>query len=118
MGFDRRAHTLDGRVLEKLAHRQTHAEDSIHATQELRRGEGVSTDVEEVVVAAHVAFFEAQDVFPDPDEQFLLLAPGCIGGARGDALRWIESGRLGTGRGRRELFSIDLAGRVLQRQLL
>src|SRR3712207_9047364 len=74
-GFDSGAHPRYRGALQELAHRQANTEGSIDAAQELRRGQGVSADVEEVVVGAYVALFQAQYVLPDPDEQVLLLVP-------------------------------------------
>src|SRR3712207_1734864 len=94
------------------------SEGSIDAAQELRRGQGVSADVEEVVVGAYVALFQAQYVLPDPDEQVLLLVPRRTRGERLRTLHQVEGRRGDAGRRRWELLSIDLAGGVLQRQVL
>src|SRR5919112_3029401 len=117
-GFDSGAHLRYRGAFQELAHRQANTEGSIDAAQELRRGEGVAADVEEVVVGVHVALFQAQYVLPDPDEQVLLLVPRRTRGERLRTPRRVEGRRGDAGRRRWELFSIDLAGGVLQWQVL
>jgi hypothetical protein len=72
-GFDPVAQPPDRGVFEEGAHGDVHAESVLDAARELRRGEGVAAEVEEVVVRAHLAPLEAENVLPGSREQVLLL---------------------------------------------
>src|SRR3712207_9362594 len=92
------AQPFDRGPCEELGHREARAKGVFDVTEELGRREGVPTDIEEVVVAAHVALLEAQDVLPEAGKQDLFFVPG--GGLGQPVLAWVEGGRGGRGGGR------------------
>src|SRR3712207_9245674 len=72
------AQPFDRGPCEELGHREARAKGVFDVTEELRRREGVPSNVEEVVVAAHVALLEAQGLLPEAGKQDLLLVPGRV----------------------------------------
>ena len=94
------------RVLHEQRHRDVDAEALLDPAGELRGGQRVPAEVEEVVLGLDLALIQAQHVFPGPREQRLLLPAGGIFGEPGDVTRLLSGG---SGRRGREFGAVDLA---------
>jgi hypothetical protein len=108
-GFDPVAQAPDRGVFEEGAHRDVHAESVLDPTGELRRGEGVAAQVEEVVVRAHLAPLETENVLPGSREQVLLLGARRVGREPADRLGRVGSPRDDTRRGLGQALAVHLA---------